>query len=762
MKVTCIPRRFLGTFLCVLCLIPLAAPPAQATPIQASPDDTTQYRLEDEIGRSEVRILSAPFVIEPGGTVWDYALGERLDRLGYQRTRKKPDSVGQYFWGNDVFWIHRRAFEHNGNKISSALLRLDLAEGGRISTVILADGTPTSRRNARLEPEVLAESLKGDRARRRPFQLDAVPKHVWQPVLAAEDARFFDHMGVDARSLARALLANVKAGKVTQGGSTITQQLIKNRDLTPRRSLRRKASEAMRALALEAEYDKKDILQTYLNQVYLGHRDGLAIHGLGAGARAYFNRPLEELSLAQTALLAAIIQGPNRLSPTRHPDAVKNRRDWVLGRMEELGWASAEDVARAKASSLGVRQGPLDAPLASHFRTWIQARAEDETPRRLAKGKGLRLETSLDPWAQAQAEDVVRDHLRTLRRGDDNINMALVALDAQTGDVVAYVGGHPDERTGGFDRARKARRQPGSAIKPLLLLEAFEGCGLRTPLYPASRVADEALRIDLPSGPWEPRNSDGRFHGTVTLRQALTDSLNIPFVRVSRWCGFEATAKHLRQAGLDIPKPVPPSMALGSVETSPLELATAYTAVAGGGRRVHPRPLTRIETPRGRRLAKGRIQARSVVDADSAYLVHDLMRSVVEDGGTARSVQLDGWQVAAKTGTTSERRDAWLAGYGNGLVTVVWVGRDDGKPLGLTGSRAAAPPWKAFMERTLGRRARSTMPRPANIVELYVDRRTGLLVGSSNRHGELELFREDAKPRRKRFWRRDPAVPVIR
>lgn len=750
-------RPGLLAILCALLTVLLpTSPTAHAAPPSESP-------LEQAIGRSEVRLFSAPFPLEAEATVWDYALADRLQQLGYRRVRQQPQQVGEFFWGNEVFWIYRRPFQHAGDSVAAQLLRLELeADSGRILGASNTTGTVPRGLEASLEPMLLAESLEGARARRLPCDLDDLPEHVWRPVLAAEDARFFSHMGLDARSLARALLANAKAGKVTQGGSTITQQLIKNRDLTPRRSLGRKASEALRSLALEADYDKKEILQAYLNQVYLGHVDGLAVHGFGAGAKAYFDKRPQDLTLPEAALLAAIIQGPNRLSPQRHPEAARQRRDWVLQRMAELEWAEPAAVERARVADLGLKPGGLEAPLASHFRSWIKAWSADEVPRRIAKGRGLRIETSLDPWAQAQAEATVRRHLDTLRRrGGDDLSMALVALDADSGDVVAYVGGHPGERSGGFDRARSARRQPGSTIKPLLLLQAFDSCGRRQSLYPAARVADEPLRVDLPSGPWEPRNSDERFRGTVTLRRALLESLNVPFVRLTRWCGVGNMAQHLRQAGLDLPKPPPLALALGAVETSPLQLAAAYTAVAAAGQRYRPRPVLRIETPGGRSLKRVRIKQRRLVDSTSAYLVHDLMRSVVDEGGTARAVAIDGWQVAAKTGTTSERRDAWLAGYGNGLVTVVWVGRDDGKPLGMTGSSAAAPPWRDFMVKTMGRQPRQLVRRPAGVVELHVDRRTGLLVRPSNPHAELELFRQDTIPRRDRFWRRDEAVPII-
>ena len=719
--------------------------------------------LESTLGRSEVRVFGAPFALEAGGSVWGYALEERLESRGYHRVASRPEASGEFFWGHEVFWIYRRSFRHGGREESSRLLGLRLdRSSGEIRACVGPDDLPLTESACRLEPRVLAESLDDLRAPRRLLELDRLPERIWRPLLAAEDSRFFDHSGVDARSLARALLANLRAGEVAQGGSTITQQLIKNRDLTPRRSLGRKASEAVRALALEAEYDKRDILQAYLNQVYLGHVDGLAIHGFGTAAQVYFSKSVEDLRLEEAALLAAIIQGPNRLSPMRHPDRARGRRDWVLSRLEELGWESPQAVARAKERPLGLRRSDPERPLAGHFLGWVRGLVEDSAPRRLAKGRGYVAETSLDPWLQGWAEAAVASRLRELApsRGGDQLAIALIALDARNGDVLAHVGGDPSAGSG-FDRVRQARRQPGSAVKPLLLLEAFESCGGERTLYPASRVADEPLRLDLPSGPWEPRNSDGSFRGVVSLREAMVDSLNVPLVRVARHCGFGATARRMRRAGLEVPKPPPPSLSLGSVETSPLDLAAAYTALANGGVAVEPHPVSRLERPEGRRMARFRVRDRRVVRAETAFLIADLLRDAAAEG-TARGVALEGRRVAAKTGTTSERRDAWLAGWENGIVTVVWVGRDDAEPLGLTGAVAAAPVWKSFMEKAVGTRPDRSEPRPSGIVELWIDPETGLLVRSINPRAEHELFQRGHLPRRDRFFRVDPEEVVIR
>jgi membrane carboxypeptidase/penicillin-binding protein len=337
----------------------------------------------------------------------------------------------------------------------------------------------------------------------------------------------------------------------------------------------------------------------------------------------------------------------------------------------------------------------------------------------------------------------------------------LVALDADTGAVLAYVGGDPDRRRDEFDRARSARRQPGSTAKSLVLLEAFEACGGRDPLHPASRVADEPVQIDLPSGAWSPENYDGRYRGTLDVRTALVDSLNVPFVRIARWCGFERTARRLRRSGLEMPEDPPPSFALGSVETTPLELAAAYTVFATPGTRLEPQPLRRIEKPGGDSLARVKPRRKRVVHPSTAYLIRSLLTSAVESG-TARGVAIDGLDVAAKTGSTSGLRDAWLVGHAESLVTVAWVGLDDGGRLGLTGSKGAGPLWRDFMAEAVPARPARTIPMPPGVVKRHIDPRTGLLVRSFNPRARAELFRRAALPPRARFWRKDSPAPVVR
>ena len=723
--------------------------------------------LEDDLGRNETRVRSAAYPLTTGRTVQQIALPERLDRLGYSRVREKPDEVGEYFYGHETFWIFRRAHRLGGHDHGAELFGLKLRrKDGLIVGVVDARGEPRGPREGSpwLEPETLAESMAADRADRIIIKLADLPEYVWQSVLAAEDARFFGHSGVDVRSVARAALANVKSGGVEQGGSTITQQLVKNRDLTPKRTLGRKTSEAVRALWLEAEYDKREILEAYLNQVYLGNVEGLAIHGYGAASQVYFSKSVEELSLAEAATLAAMIQGPNRLSPVRHTERVRERRDWVLSRLAELEWVDSTAIAKAKRSAVRTRTSPPQRNAPAHFLNLATLEVESEAPKRMEEDRGVVVETTLDPYLQRLAERAVAGRLDRLRRRhrrlrNARLSAALVSVDALTGEILAYVGGdpaHPDD----FDRARRAKRQPGSAVKPFILLQAFEDCGEHSPLYPASRVADRPLTIDLPSRDWSPDNYDGKYLGTVTARQALAGSRNVPMVRIARWCGFGNTAGTFERAGLDLPDNPPPSFVLGAVEVTPLELAGAYTIMAGEGRAARPFGVRRVEKPEGRGLGSNKPKRRRVVRPETAWLVQDVMRTAVDEG-TATIADIEGLTAAAKTGSSSGLRDAWFAGHVGSVVTVVWVGLDDGESLGLTGAAAAGPIWRDFMEGAAPARPVLDHGAPKGIIEAYVDPETGLLVGKRDKRATEEVFRRGATPRRNRIWRIDKAIPVV-
>lgn len=722
--------------------------------------------LEEDLGRNEVRVYSAPYRVPMERTVAQTGLAERLERLGYQRVHRRPERPGEFFWGHERFWLFQRDATIEGFSREAALVGLNLGPAdGRILSVVQGERNRRRQRDAVwLEPELLAESLEANRVPRRLVSLSQIPEHIWRPVLAAEDHRFFDHQGVDARSIARALLKNLKAGRVTQGGSTITQQLVKMREMSPSRTLGRKASEAARALALEAEYDKQEILGAYLNSVYLGHVERMGVYGFGAASRTYFSRTLEDLSLGEAAALAAMVQGPNWLSILKHPQRLEVRRRWILSRMEELGWATDDQLEKA-ARIPQVRLEPPVPPRAPHFVRWIGEEVGHRQQKRLDRGRGVIVNTSLDPLLQAWAEKAVESGLRRLVRRRaalraQSLNAALVALDRQTGEVLAYVGGDPRARGDAFDRARRARRQPGSTIKPLVLLEALAECGGRAALYPSRQVRDEALRIQLPSGSWEPRNSDGRFRGVVSIRQALVDSLNVPFVRLARWCGLEPTARRMRRTGITISDELPPAFVLGALEVTPLELVSAYTLFANGGRRLKPQPFREIRRPAGWTTARGRTRGGKVVSSGVAFLIYDMLREAVEKG-TASAAGVEGLELFGKTGTSSERRDAWFVGGGGSVVAVVWVGVDEGASLGFSGSQAAAPIWREFMAQAVGTRRSSSVSQPATVMRLWVQESTGLLVGAGRRGARQDLFLRKRKPPRRRWYRGEKPIPPI-
>jgi penicillin-binding protein 1B len=433
--------------------------------------------------------------------------------------------------------------------------------------------------------------------------------------------------------------------------------------------------------------------------------------------------------------------------------------------MGELGWASHAEVEAARASGIGGKPSAPRLTAPAHLLSWLAQEGNRVAGTRLAEGRGLLIETTIDPLLQDAAQKAVASRLDGLRQSSSGLRRAklgaaLIALDSRSGAVLAYVGGDPDDRTGSFDRARSAKRQPGSVVKPFVALEALDTCGGKSALTASSRILDEPLRIDLPSGPWEPENFDGRYEGHVLLREALAESRNVPAVRIARFCGFDAVADTFRAVGLELPDSPPPSFVLGSVETTPLAVAGAYTVLATPGRRLEPFAWTRMETPVGRSLGRARSTGREVVDPSVAYLVRDLLRSAVEEG-TATSGALDGVEVAAKTGTSSELRDAWFAGHAGSVVTVVWVGLDDGGKLGLTGAVAAGPIWHDFMAQAIRARAQPELRRPRDVVEVWVQERTGLLVREGQPGAREELYRSGTLPPRKRWWRVDRPMEEI-
>jgi penicillin-binding protein 1A len=586
--------------------------------------------------------------------------------------------------------------------------------------------------------------------RRQLVALESLPGHVVQAFLAAEDEDFYDHPGIDAGALLRALWANLRGGRIVQGGSTITQQLAKTLFLGPERTLWRKAREAGIALQIERHLGKDEILEIYLNHIYLGS----GAYGVAAAARTYFDRDVAELTLSEAALLAGLPKAPSKLSPLVNPAAAEERRRFVLGRMGELGFAAGDVLAAALAERPRLHPAlPSEAFLASaYFVEEIrQALIERLGSEAVLRG-GLRIETPLDLDLQRRAARAVRGGLeaserrtaprsragRTEQRGAQGPPVAqgaLVALEVESGEVLAWVGGY-DFHGNRFDRACQARRQPGSAFKTFAYGAALErGFPADTLVYD---VQFEAKNRRLAGGLWRPRNHGNELRGAVPLAEAFARSLNNASIRLANDVGVSRVVDFARRAGIQSELPHDLGIVLGTAEVTPLELTTAYATFARGGRFAPPRFVRRVLDRNGATLLDGlalcdQEPAPSApgISAVDAYLVTHLLGEAVRSGyGTGHAAARLGSALAGKTGSTNENRDAWFVGYSPAVAAGVWVGRDDRTPMGRTetGARAALPIWVNFMEAALATYPAPRFARPEGVLFASLDAETGARV----------------------------------
>ena len=578
-------------------------------------------------------------------------------------------------------------------------------------------------------------------------ELASLPEHVAAAFIAVEDRRFREHDGVDWRRVGGALLANVRAGGIAEGSSTITMQLSRNlfADRLPasERTLRRKLLEARVAKEIESAYSKDEILELYLNHIFFGG----SAYGIESGAQRYFGRSAEDLTLAQAALLAALPKAPSHYDPFENPERARERRNLVLSLMAEQGLIEEDEAERARESRLGIRRGgprrtSPEAPSAAYFvdrvRRILEAELGDELYR-----QPLVVHTTLDLRFQRRAEEELSRQLRIIERGGagrfsgsryrtastgdslgtDYLQGAVVVMDADEGDVLALVGGR-DYEDSQFDRATRAQRQAGSTIKPFVFAAALE-----QGWSPTDTVIDEPLELELDGQAWSPGNFDGVFVGPVSLREALVGSRNVPTVRLAREVGPARVALLAHDAGIDEEFRRHPMIALGITAVSPLELTTAFTALANNGERVEPRFVLRVENEDGDVIREPEPDRERVMNAGVAYLITDMLRDAV-DVGTANSVRDVGFRgpAAGKTGTTNDAADAWYVGYTPQLVGTVWIGFDQRRPIAAraSGGRAAAPVWGRLMRRApQDEDGPETWERPDDVIERALDPETG-------------------------------------
>jgi penicillin-binding protein 1B len=692
--------------------------------------------------RQASRLYASATVLSPGEVFSPAEMVAELKDAGYRETPPgAPIAPGTWRRLGDRVVVNLRHFPTPDGEAGGAAVGAAF-RGNRVAGVWI-EGKPA--KSATLEPPLLASFYDKEVEERRPVVLDRLPDETVKAVLAAEDSGFYTHPGVSPTGVARALLVDLKGGEV-QGGSTITQQLVKNVYLSSRRTFKRKAEEALIAMFMELRHGKQAILEAYLNEIYLGRSGPANLIGVGAASRAYFNRDAAELTLAQAATLAGMIHSPGGTSPIEHPDRALERRNWVLQRMGELGWVKPERVKQAQSEPLGVDLHPVETrPIAPYFANEAEAEAKDRFDAEELGGKGYFLFSTLRWTDQRRAEAAVAQGLNGLDGGKSKhrLQAALVSVDPGDGSVLAWVGGRDYEKSQ-FDRVTQAKRQVGSAFKPVVYAAALsEGV-----VNPASLLSDSPIQVKMGKASWQPQNYDRAFRGWVTARTALEQSLNIPTVRVALQVGMPRVIELAKAMGLDEQLQPRPSLALGAFEASPFEMAQVYATLAAGGLRPPLHALAAVTDPKGERILGDDLPApRRAIPVESAYLVTSMLQGVVDHGTAAssRALGVDG-PLAGKTGTTNDRRDNWFAGYSPDRVSIVWVGYDDNSATTLSGARAALPIWSRFTAAVRPARGYADFPRPAGVVQATVDPTTGQLATEYCPYRVTELFPSWAAP----------------
>ncbi len=579
---------------------------------------------------------------------------------------------------------------------------------------------------------------------RKMVHISEIPKIAQNAFIAAEDSRFYQHKGFDLQSIFRAMFKNVEAGKIVQGGSTITQQVAKLMYLTPERKYIRKIKEAILSYRIDKYLTKDEILNLYLNQIYLGH----GTYGIESAALGYFGKSAKELTLSEAALLAGLPKAPNTYSPYLYAERSRQRQIYVLTRMVEEGHITQEQMDAAAAQPLNLRPMKPKEKVAAYFVEHVRRYVQEKYGSDVLYKEGLTIYTTLNLSAQKAAYDAVEKGLAEMEERRDaekgEVQGALLAMDVKTGAIRAMVGGR-DFKKSEFNRTTQSRRQPGSAFKPLIYTAAFD-----KGMNPATIYVDSPVVFEDPSqedGLWKPKNFDEKFLGPITIRTALVQSRNVVTVKILQDIGIDYATSYAINLGITSPLTRNLSLALGASGVTLQELVRAYGVLANGGKKVTPYFIRKIVDRTGNVFEEAKIQSEQVIDPRIAFMTTYVLQDVVESG-TGRRVKSLGRPVAGKTGTTNDIRDAWFIGYTPSLITGVWVGFDQEKSLGKheVGGRAAAPLWLYFMEKALQNKPVEAFPTPEGIVFVKVDPATGKLAMTPGGKTIYECFLDDALP----------------
>ncbi len=711
-------------------------------------------------------IYAQPRTIRVGQSVSIDELRAHFDDLGYVEAVTTPDSKrGRYSLDAQGLTIEPGLDAVvDGQKVYPAATITFSKDGGSISR-ITESASKRAVQAISIEPELLTTVSNQNREKRKIVAYDDLPKHLVNAMVAIEDRRFLEHRGVDYRGLARAVWVNVTNGEITQGGSTLTQQLVKNLFLTSERTYKRKLQEAFLAIVLETRLSKDQIMQLYCNEIFLGQQGTYSINGVGEASNAYFDKDVSKLDLRECAMLAGIVRGPSLYSPYSNPEKALERRNQVLDAMVEMSFVAAADAEAAKSQELGVVARRVvanaDAP---YFVDYLQKELQSAFPGTELSSQSLRIYSTIDMDLQHAAERAVRDNLAALDKivpdkktklanPDLTVQAALIALNPKTGEIYAMVGGR-DYEASQLNRATDAKRQPGSVFKPVVYAAAIESAygatGLPQPITSVTPFLDAPEKFITPQGDvYEPDNFGKSYtKKPLPLREGLVKSLNVVTVRVAERIGLYQVQQVATKLGL----PKPPAFlatALGTTEATPLEVAEAYTAFADLGQRAKPTGLARVTNGEGATIRALKPDLAPAIHPQTAYIITDFLKDVM-NRGTAAGARARGFSAVA-AGKTGTSRDGWFAGYTPNLVCVVYVGFDNGDQLGLEGSKSALPIWTDFMKAALKFRpdlGGAEFEEPADgLVEVDVDpESSGIATPHCVAH-RIELFISGSEPK---------------
>ncbi len=713
-------------------------------------------RLTGQVYQNTSRVFSGPGHIYTGETMRAGDLATYLLRAGYQEGEVEG-APGEFQVKGSTIDIRpsRDSYFQGGNA-----LRVSFS-GGTISRILqLSDNTP--RVAADIEPELITNLFDSSREKRRVVRFDDLPRDMVNAVLAAEDKRFFEHGGLDIVRVFGAALADLRRGQKAQGASTIDMQVARSFFFTTKREWTRKVKEILMAVEINQRYSKQQIFELYANEVYLGNRGSFAIRGFGEAAEAYFGKDVRELNLGEEAFIAGIIRAPNRYSSAeRHLDRAEESRDRVLAQMVEDSYVTQEQADAAKKLKLKFVNGGVNTGSAPYFVDMVKDHLLEKFSETDLETQSYRIYTTLDPELQRAAADAIQIAVQGVdkrlakryalwkKKGEPvpQVQVALVAMDPQTGEIRALIGG----RNYGESQLNHAlaRRQPGSVFKPFVYAAAFNDTvlGVQPVVTPVSTVDDVPTTFEFDGKEYTPDNYGEEFYGTVTVRDALIHSLNVATVKVAEMIGYQRVVDLTRQMGLGNNIQPTPAVALGAYEMTPIDVAAGYTAFATNGVRAEPLFLRSVLAADGTVEETAQPRTHPVLDPRVAYLTTSLMEDVINKG-TGVTVRSMGFTpiAAGKTGTS---RDGWFAGFTSNLLCVVWVGFDDNRDLGLSGSESAAPIWGEFMKRAVALpqyKMTEDFDPPPGVLQETIDPQSGQLATSSCPQTVQEYFVSGSEP----------------